>query len=207
MSGDSPPAPQALALPAPHECLQPTMGVGADNELRMRIDGTTPPRPPLRRGIYLDPNRGLWSDPAPETEWGAGQDTKPEQNLNPGATLALDALTVDAANGGGPTLVGACLLTFAVHLVSAQNSGLVRVLGQVSAGAAPESGPLLAVANIAPGEAVASGALSIVLRAAGFVTTTLYARLWVHNATGKTVTVKAVGRRLTFAGTSREGTQ
>lgn len=201
MSAPAPP----LALPAPNECLQPTMGTGDDNELRFRIDGTTPVRPPLRRGIYLDPNRGLWSDPAPESEWGAADDVQGVQEVSAGGTLPIAPLVVDVANTGGPALAGVCLFTVRVQLVSAANSGLVRVSGAVGMGGSPNSGPVLSAVNMSGTNVVAGGALSVALQAPGFAATTLYGRVWVHNTTAKPVTVKAAVRRMTFTGTSRRG--
>ncbi|MFC8124448.1 hypothetical protein [Streptomyces sp. NPDC057302] len=201
----APVLPQVQALPARNDCLQPSMGTGPDNELRLRVDGQAPVRPPLRRGIYLDPNRGLWSDPPPEVEWGAGENTALTQVVEAGATVTLASLAVQAVNEGGAPLVAEGLFAVQVLMTSSSNTGLVRLRGAVGAGSVPEDGPLIAVGSIDPGDVTFSAAVSFPLRVEGFARKDVTGRLWLHNATKKAVTVQQTARRLVFTGTTLRG--
>lgn len=201
----APVPPQVQALPALNDCLQPSMGTGPDNELRLRVDGKPPARPPLRRGIYLDPNRGLWSDPPPEVEWGTQENTAPTQVVEAGATVALASLAVPAVNEGGAPLVAQGLFAIQVVIASSSNTGLVRLRGAVSVGSVPDDGPLVAVGSLDQGEVTLSAAVSFPLSVEGFARKDVTGRLWVHNATKKAVTVQQAARRLVFTGTTRKG--
>ncbi|MEV3855512.1 hypothetical protein AB0J38_14430 [Streptomyces sp. NPDC050095] len=77
-------------------CLAPTMGVGTDNELDMRIGND--PRPPVfpsERGVYKDPRLGLWADPSPTFTTKSATTSTGEFVLEAGKTVNFDDTTVD----------------------------------------------------------------------------------------------------------------
>ncbi|MFJ2774669.1 hypothetical protein [Streptomyces sp. NPDC087300] len=200
---DALPAPQAL--PDPNKCLQPTMGTGPDKELRLRIDGSTPAYPPLRRGIYLDPNRGLWSDPDPEAEWGTAELVQEAVNVEAATTWPMPPVTLAAKNKGGVSLVALGTLTVQMRMEANQSSGLVRVMGAVGVNTSPRDGRLLGVLSAASGRASGTYAVAFPLTVPGFGTSTLTCRVWVANTTRQPVTLTAAAARVEFAGVSRKG--
>jgi hypothetical protein len=192
-------------------CLMPELGLGADNELRFRVDEAAPGSAPAVRGIYFDPSRGLWADPAPMAAAVAvsGPAKPMTVTVAPKATTTLaPGLSWEFRNDTGDAAVAAGLWqprwTITTN-TSAQ--GFVTVLGNTSALASgPASGAELATMHPQVGtwngSAGVSFARSVAARGTGLVTT----RLWVRNGTTASLTVtwwfeRIVGWRATEGST------